>query len=54
MIDIHLFGITTPTGKYIERIFKKKSEEYNIIVYYTSLIFLFKFKDFNLKKFKKI
>ena len=33
MIDIHLFGITTPTGKYIERIFKNKSEEYNIIGY---------------------
>ena len=33
MIDIHLFGITTPTGKYIERIFKNKSEEYNLIGY---------------------
>lgn len=33
MIDIHLFGITTPTGKYIERIFNNKSEEYNLIGY---------------------
>ena len=33
MIDIHLFGITTPTGKYLESIFKNKSEQYNLIGY---------------------
>lgn len=33
MIDIHLFGITTPSGMYLERIFKDKSEDYKIVGY---------------------
>lgn len=33
MINIHLFGITTTTGKYLEETFKKNKKKFNLIGY---------------------